>query len=171
MKFSLASTHTGTHVTKSGRRVNIVPAESGKDYENETAFLSAMGIQPHALFVAKQSAISALEIAHEKSLRDGITPEGASFALPAEIEWQNKFTGMVTLLQTALLAAPNKAAKDAILAAPAVIPDRKGEIHSLTNQELLALLSSYGQQIQIKEVVLATRRAAAASASSPEELS
>lgn len=170
MKFSLSPSPAGTHVTKSGRRVDILSAENGKDYESQAAFLAAMGIQPHALFVAKQTALAALEIAHEKCLRDGITPEGAPFALPAGIEWQNKFTGMVTLLQTALLAAPNKAAKDAILAAQAVIPDKNGEVHPVTNQELLALLTSYGQRIQAKEVVLATKRAEIANATSPEEI-
>lgn len=159
MKFSITASPTGSHVAKNGRRVNIVTAENGKDYESESAFLTTMGIQPLALFVAKQTKIAELQQAHEKSLRDGITPDGATFALPAEIEWQNKFTGMVTLLQTALLAAPNKAAKDAILAAPSVIPDKSGAIHPITNQDLLSLLSSYGQKIQTKEVVLATKQA------------
>lgn len=147
------------HVAKNGRRVNIVAAENGKDYESEAAFLSAMGIQPHALFVAKQTSIAELQLAHEKSLRNGITPDGATFALPAEIEWQNKFTGMVTLIQTALLAASDKAGRDAILAAPSVIPDKSGVIHPITNQDLLSLLSSYGQKIQAKEVALATKQA------------
>ena len=170
MKFSITASPTGTHVAKNGRRVNIVPAENGKDYESEAAFLAAMGIQPLALFAAKQTAIADLQQAHEKSLRDGITPDGAAFVLPAEIEWQNKFTGMVTLLQTALLAAPNKAAKDAILAAPAVIPDKSGAIHPITNQDLLALLSSYGQKIQTKEVVLATKQAEIAAAATLADL-
>ncbi|HRJ73118.1 MAG TPA: hypothetical protein PLS03_12915 [Terrimicrobiaceae bacterium] len=170
MKFSITPSPTGTHVAKNGRRVNIVPAEVGKEYENEAAFLSAMGVQPHSLFVAKQTAISVLEIAHEKSLRDGIAPEGAAFALPAEVEWQNKFTGMVTLIQAALLAAPNKAAKDTILATPTVIMDRSGGIHPLTNQELLAILTDYGAKIQAMEVTLATKRAQIAHAASPEEI-
>ncbi len=170
MKFSINPSPTGTHIAKNGRRVNIVTAENGKDYESEAAFLTAMGIQPLALFVAKQTAIAELQQAHEKSLRDGITPDGASFALPAEIEWQNKFTGMVTLLQTALLAASNKAGRDAILAAPSVIPDKTGAIHPITNQDLLALLSSYGQKIQTKEVVLATKQAGIAAATSVSEL-
>jgi len=171
MKFSITPSPAGTHVAKNGRRVNIAAAENGKDYESEAAFLAAMGIQPLALFVAKQTAIAELQQAHEKSLRDGITPDGASFALPAEIEWQNKFTGMVTLLQTALLAAPNKAAKDAILAAPSVIPDKSGAIHPVTNQNLLSLLSSYGQKIQAKEVALATKQAGIAAAATLADLS
>jgi len=170
MKFSITPSPTGTHVAKNGRRVNVLPAENGKDYESETAFLAAMGIQPLALFAAKQTAIAELQQAHEKSLREGITPDGASFALPAEIEWQNKFTGMVTLLQTALLAASNKAAKDAILAAPSVVPDKSGAIHPITNQDLLGLLSSYGQKIQAKEVVLATKQAGIAAAATLADL-
>ena len=170
MKFSITASPTGTHVAKNGRRVNIVPAENGKDYESEAAFLAAMGIQPLALFAAKQTAIADLQQAHEKSLRDGITPDGAAFVLPAEIEWQNKFTGMVTLLQTALLAASNKAGRDAILAAPSVIPDKTGAIHPITNQDLLALLSSYGQKIQTKEVVLATKQAEIAAATTLADL-
>ena len=170
MKFSITASPTGSHVAKNGRRVNIVTAENGKDFESEAAFLTAMGIQPLALFVAKQTAIAELQQAHEKSLRDGITPDGATFALPAEIEWQNKFTGMVTLLQTALLAAPNKAAKDAILAAPSVVPDKSGAIHPITNQDLLSLLSSYGQKIQTKEVILATKQAAIAAAATLADL-
>ena len=166
MKFSITPSPTGTHVAKNGRRVDIVTAENGKDYESQAAFLSAMGIQSLALFVAKQTAIADLQQAHEKSLRAGITPDGAAFALSAQIEWQNKFTGMVTLLQTALLAASNKAARDAILAAPSVIPDKAGAIHQITNQELLSLLSSYGQQIQTKEVVLATKQAEIVAATS-----
>jgi len=170
MKFSITPSPTGTYVAKNGRRVNVVPAENGKDYESETAFLTSMGIQPLDLVVAKQTAIAGLQQAHEKSLREGITPEGSTFALPAEIEWQNKFTGMVTLLQTALLAAPNKAAKDAILAAPSVIPDKTGAIHPITNQDLLNMLSSYGQKIQTKEVVLATKQAEIAAATTLSDL-
>lgn len=170
MKFSLSPSPAGTHITKSGRRVNVLSAQAGKDYESEAAFLAAMGVQPHVLFVAKQTAISALEIAHEKSLRDGITPEGASFALPAEVEWQNKFTGMVTLLQAALLAAPNKASKDAILSTATVIMDKSGGIHPFTNQELLAILMDYGAKIQAKEVALATKRAQIANATNPQDI-
>ena len=164
MKFSITPSPSGTLVAKNGRRVNIIAAENGKDYESEAAFLTAMGIQPYSLFVAKQTAIADLQQAHEKSLRDGIRPDGATFALPAEIEWQNKFTGVVTLIQTALLAASNKAGRDAILAAPSVLPDKTGAIHQVTNQELLALLSNYGQKIQAKEVVLATNQAEIAAA-------
>lgn len=170
MKYSITPSPTGNHVAKNGRRVTVIPAENGKDYESEAAFLTSMGIQPFDLVVAKQTAVAKLQQAHEKSLREGIAPDGAEFALPAEIEWQNKFTGMVTLLQTALLAAPNKAAKDAILAAPSVVPDKTGAIHSITNQDLLNLLSCYGQKIQTKEVVLATKQAEIAAATSLTDL-
>ena len=170
MKFSITPSPSGTHVAKNGRRVNIAPAENGKDYESEAAFLAAMGIQPHSLFVAKQTSIAELQQTHEKSLRNGITPDGVTFALPAEIEWQNKFTGMVTLIQTALLAASNKAGRDAILAMPSVIPDKSGVIHPITNQDLLSLLSSYGQKIQAKEVSLATKQAEIAAAATIADL-
>ena len=77
---------------------------------------------------------------------------------------------MVTLLQTALLAASNKAGRDAILAAPSVIPDKTGAIHPITNQDLLSLLSSYGLKIQTKEVVLATKQAEIAAAATLADL-
>jgi hypothetical protein len=120
--------------------------------------------------LARAKAAKAREInaALSDALAAGITPAGAGFALSGAPSWRNKFTGLATIIQTALLGAEDEAAKAAILAAETPLVAQDGTLHTLTNTALLAALVSYGQQIQTLEVSTATALAAVATATTPE---
>lgn len=60
-------------MTGAGIPVDIVPAEHGKDYADETAFASAFKLVTRDAYAAKQTALSKLQRQFEADLAKGYT--------------------------------------------------------------------------------------------------
>ncbi|HEY8898862.1 MAG TPA: hypothetical protein VIM61_00405 [Chthoniobacterales bacterium] len=147
---------------------------SGETPEAVAAEIAAYVLAPisaeQKLARAKAAKVREINTALSEALAAGITPAGAEFALSGVPAWRNKFTGLATIIQTALLGAADDTAKAAILAAETPLVAQDGTLHTLANSALLAALVSYGQQIQALEVCAAAALAAVGAATTPEEV-
>ena len=75
MKYLITPTPKGAYMTVAGVPVDIVPAEHGKDYADETAFASAFKLVTRDAYAAKQTALAKLQRQFEVDLAKGYKDE------------------------------------------------------------------------------------------------
>lgn len=101
MKFQVTPSASGGYMTPNGSTVSITPADHGKDYADEATFAAALKLTARALYVARQTKISALQRALEKTLAlgaqvtraDGTTKVKLNITPGAQAEWQRAIAG------------------------------------------------------------------------------
>jgi hypothetical protein len=117
---------------------------------------------------AQAAKAAAIEQAYQAQLAGGITV--GALTLAASESDQNSFSRLITLLATAEAALSGATAEAAFESSSQTIADQSGAAHTMTISALRSLIISYGQAIAALWTAKATRQAAAAAATTFEQL-
>ena len=116
----------------------------------------------------KASKLAQIDAAYLAALKAGVTVGGITLA--AEESDQNIFARFLTMLATAEGLQTDDASKEAFRASSQTFADHNGVAHTLSVTDLRALIVQYGQAVQTIWTAKATRKAAAAAATTVPEL-
>ena len=98
MKFLIQEDPKGAYTMPNGVPVNVVPADHGKDYADQAAFLSAFKIVTRDAYIATQTAISKAKAAFDAALKKGYSDTTLAISIAIEDEDRAQFDALETHL-------------------------------------------------------------------------
>ena len=134
MKFLITPAPKGAYMTKAGNPMDIQPAEHGKDYADEAAFVTAFKLVPREAYAARQTALAELQRKFEATMAKGYNDTALGVTIGIEDADHRQFNDLDTHL--ARKGAPGDAS--------ITIKLLDGSLHTLTRGEFHELLIRAG---------------------------
>lgn len=133
-KFLIVPNPKGAYVTSTGIPVDIVPAEHGRDYADETAFASAFNLTAKDAYAQKQTALAKLQKEFEADLAKGYTNKDLGFTIAIEDGDRQQFNDLEQHLTRKAAADDESVTLKAI----------DGNLHQITRGQFRQLLICAG---------------------------
>lgn len=143
MKFTVLPDPAGDYVTKTGRRVSVLPAEQGRDFASLGVFLLAMKLVEHGLAAAREAKLNALQRAFEAQCAAGA--EVAGIRLACDDAGRAALDQFRSHEIARLALAADEAAREAIGAEPFALRDVVGQLHPMTVGQAVEAIIAAGE--------------------------